>query len=1188
MSHRTSVTSLFVLLLAAGSLSAAPTLGAARANHTATLLPNGKVLIAGGTNGGNLSSAELYDPATGVFKPTGSMNAARSSHTATLLPNGKVLIAGGTSASIFVSLDSAELYDPATEVFTPTASMTSPRASQTATLLANGKVLMAGGSGGFTSLQTAELFDPSSGTNGTFTATAAMTAARANHTAVLLASGKVLLSGGIASLSALGSAELFDPAVGANGSFTATPNMNAPRSGHSATALANGKVLIAGGNAATAELFDPSSGANGTFAFTGPMTAARNYHTATLLPNGKVLIEGGKSGAVLASAELYDPTATTFAATVPLTAARYFHTATLLPNGSVLIAAGFNDTAYLNTAQVYEPASGGQFTSTGSMATARINHTSTLLPEGKVLIAGGSNLSGPTSAAELYDPASGTFTPTGATMNSIRSAHTATLLSNGKVLLAGGYLGSLFSYSNTAELYDPAAGTFTLTTATMTSARSDHTATLLPDGKVLLTGGYTGSVFSNTAELYDPATGTFTATGANMNSARAQHTATLLPDGNVLIAGGSNGSALTSAELYDPADGTFTATNGSMGIPRYTHSATLLPGGKVLLFSGYDGAHFRVYVDLYDPATGTFAAGTQASTRGFQTATLLPTGMVLIAGGSNDAGPLETALLYDPASDGYVATGNMAFARKYDRATLLPNGKVLITGGLNFLDFLNTAELFDDGLGYAEARRPVVSSLTNPLCQPANLALSGSLFTGDSEGSSGASNSSATNAPLLRLQRVDNEQLQLALSSSFSASSVFSVTLSNLSSGRYRAAIVSNAIPSKEQIIDVETVPVIGTYSTSSVNVSGSTTVPALVPPAYNGAFYPQTATASGFTGALFVNGATGAVVVSNAGPVGDFAVSVSSTNACGSLATGFTLKVIGPAASLTATAGTPQSTQFNTAFAIALQATITDSVGHPLGNVGVNFTAPPSGASATLPGGGFVMPNASGVASITATANGITGRYNVTATVGAFTGTFDLSNISPGTPTNVVATAQTTTSVLIVWSGPVVGATYEVQRLASGNVSSTVGSSSSGSLTDSAATANTAYLYEVREISPAVSTYGTADLATTVIFTDPSLPLGNLAAGIELKPSHFTQLRTAVEAVRALAGLGGGSYSDPTLTGGTTTVKRAHLTELRAALDEARTALLLPSDTYARPAIVANTTSISAGDLNELRGGVR
>ncbi|MGZ7038466.1 MAG: Ig-like domain-containing protein, partial [Thermoanaerobaculia bacterium] len=339
----------------------------------------------------------------------------------------------------------------------------------------------------------------------------------------------------------------------------------------------------------------------------------------------------------------------------------------------------------------------------------------------------------------------------------------------------------------------------------------------------------------------------------------------------------------------------------------------------------------------------------------------------------------------------------------------------------------------------------------------------------------------------------------------------------------------------------------------------------------------------NGFTGALFVNGSTGAVTVTNAGPVGDFPISVSSTNACASLTTTpFSLKVIGSAAFFTATAGTPQSALVNTAFPITLQAKVTDSAGHPLSNVGVNFTVPASAASATIPGTGLVQTNSSGVASITATANGTTGRYTVKATVGGLPDAlFDLSNISPGTPTNVVATAMTPTSVLVTWTG-LAGATYEVMRLAANSVSSTVGSSTSGALTDINAIADTAYLYAVREINPAISTYGTADLATTVIFTDSPL-----ASGI-VKTSHFTQLRTAVEAVRALAGLLPGSYTDTTLTSGTTTVKRVHLTGLRAALDEARAALLLPAAAYARSSIVAGTTTFSAVDVIDLRTGVQ
>jgi hypothetical protein len=525
----------------------------------------------------------------------------------------------------------------------------------------------------------------------------------------------------------------------------------------------------------------------------------------------------------------------------------------------------------------------------------------------------------------------------------------------------------------------------------------------------------------------------------------------------------------------------------------------------------------------------------------------------------------------------------MTSARSTHSATLLANGKVLIAGGSSASATLNTAELYDTGLGFSDARRPVVSSLTNPLCQPANLALSGSLFLGDSEGSSGGTTSSAANAPLLRLQRVDNDQVVFALSQVFSASAFFSATLNGLPSGRYRAAIVSNAIPSIEQIIDVETTPLLGTYGTASVNLSGSTTVtPSSLPAGYNNVFYPQSvAGSSGFTGTLSVNEANGVVTVTNAAPIGDYTITVSSSTSCNSPTATFTLKVIGPPSSVTASGGTPQSAQANAPFAAPLRATVTDSAGHPLNNLTVIFTSPSSGASATLPGGS-ALTNASGVASITPTANGILGTYNVTAVVGALTATFALTN-TPATPTSVAATATTPTSVSITWNGTA-GATYEVLRIAAGAVSSTIGSSGAGSLTDSTVSANTSYLYKVRAISPSATPYSAPDLATTVIFTDPTLVAGTTA----VKAAHFTELRTAVDAVRTLAGMGGGSYTDPTLTAGVTVVKAAHMTDLRTALDAARSALLLPAIIYTRPSIVAGTTTIAAADINDLRNGVR
>ncbi len=347
-----------------------------------------------------------------------------------------------------------------------------------------------------------------------------------------------------------------------------------------------------------------------------------------------------------------------FAPTGSLTYGRLTHTATVLPDGKVLIAGGSTAVA---SAELYDAAT-GTFTMTGSMAEARIQHTATLLPSGKVLITGGqANIEGmqrSTASAELYDPAAGTFTATGG-MGWARHLHTATLLTNGKVLIAGGY--SWDSPLASAELYDPEAGTFTSTGGTLSTGRADHAAVLLPNGKVLVVGGQVltngAYTITGTAELYDPNNrrgGTFTPTG-HLVAVRMRLTATRLPTGRVLIAGGTGANPTpTFAELYDPAAGTFTAT-GSMREARDGPAATLLPNGKVLVAGG------RVYRDygsgpdataeLYDPATGTFTAtaNNMSSSRAFFTLTPLPTnGKVLAAAGYPwvDGGGATSADLY--------------------------------------------------------------------------------------------------------------------------------------------------------------------------------------------------------------------------------------------------------------------------------------------------------------------------------------------------------------------------------------------------------------------------------------------------------------------------------------------------------------------------------------------------------------
>ena len=340
--------------------------------------------------------------------------------------------------------------------------------------------------------------------------------------------------------------------------FTETGSMHSARSGHTATLLKDGRVLIVGGGGDdTVELFDPTSAA---FSFTGSLIAGRSRASATLLSDGRVLIAGG----------------------LGLTAG---------PDGSLPV---------LDTAEIYDPST-GKFSATGNMQQARWNHVATLLNDGRVLITGGrkGHLCS-TASAELFDPTTGTFSSVGFPLSE-RVGHTGTLLATGEVLVTGGWNGCAPDSSDDppwdplfAELFEPTSKSFR-GSGNMSTTRIGHSAVRLPDGKVLVLGGvpvvqnlHAQPINPAHAELYDPTAHIFSPV-AGLTISHESYTATLLSSGMVLIAGGrdSAGNVTSEAQLLNTSTAGLTAKR-SLRIPRVGHTATLLQDGRVLVTGGTD------------------------------------------------------------------------------------------------------------------------------------------------------------------------------------------------------------------------------------------------------------------------------------------------------------------------------------------------------------------------------------------------------------------------------------------------------------------------------------------------------------------------------------------------------------------------------------------------------------------------
>jgi N-acetylneuraminic acid mutarotase len=638
----------------------------------------------------NLKSAELYDPATGTWSLTGSMRAGRALQTATLLQNGEVLMAGGfhsCDTDFCTDLRTAELYDPVTGTWLPTGSMSAGREQQTATSLPDGDVLVAGGlnqggtSGIARTYSSAELYDP---VRRTWSPTGSMHQARAGQTASLLDGGWVLVTGGGTATS-----EIYEPE---DGSWVPTGSLSVVRTDQTATALPDGDVLVAGGtgpdqeplqtaevyqtgpgplvNLSTTALAFPSQevGTTGdalSFTVTNMGTAplhVAGVETTGLDPSdfeastgcGKVAVGSGDSCAVLVRfSPVYQGLRT---ATVSLT------------DNAPLSPQGVRVSGYGAGPDVWVP--------TGSMSTGRSNFAMVPLRDGEVLVAGGEDHFGNTLAtSELYDPLTASFSPTGSLTTS-RELPAAVRLADGDVLVAGGYTEGEFSASvlSSAELYDPSTGTWS-PTASMDVAGDGITATLLGDGDVLATG-FPGS---NPPELYDPTSGTWSLTEP-LPTGGDYGLAVRLGDGTVLLTNGPKGASA----LYHPATGTWTST-GSMGMSHNGGTATLLRDGDVLVVGGVtDNGMPETSAQLYDPSSGTWSATAPLpGGRWDMSSVLLSNGDVLVAGGCTDncTDDTENADSYVYADGFWGETGSLPTSRYGQSAALLTGGDVLLGGG---------------------------------------------------------------------------------------------------------------------------------------------------------------------------------------------------------------------------------------------------------------------------------------------------------------------------------------------------------------------------------------------------------------------------------------------------------------------------------------------------------------------------
>ncbi|MBI3298308.1 MAG: hypothetical protein HYZ75_09105 [Elusimicrobia bacterium] len=972
-----------------------------RFNHTATLLPNGRVLITGGqttTAGAVTTDCDLFDPQTNSFTTTacgsaGVMSMERAGHTASLLHNGRVLAVGGYRAAGGGFAVTTEVYDPVANGWSAGPALIQARAWHSATQMGNQKVLIAGGANNFNALEnqgilsTVEIFDANSNT---ISPAAPMAARKMHHTANLVGEGRVNIYGGLGNITTsyfLGSQVFESPST-----LRMTPNPN-----HWTDATVNGALsslrvmpettlsVLATGRVVDGELrfssptvtltdlkaeFDyilPPGGAgqNANASIDGatiqggklrsqtftldstlsgivrfipqsvsaspdadlninsqvvtlvnvPAGATINIASGTLvatdiagvrvrvpfpasdfgaqivtgvaiITNGNIarassdLIQGfdikltsgiasivgnptvgfdsiigyfadlpltfkNLSGTVTNSTstvinktidvsgikltsltlklfyvtdrasvadatfdvdittvvikqmiftdqERYAPNANTWSFGVPGIPPGpevFNHSEILLPNGDEFIYGGRNCASIADCrnftytargpglAYILTQESATPWTAVGPLNFARSNHTLTLLPDGKVLAAGGSDASGALVTSELFNPGPRTWSQA-ADMKQRRSHHTASLLTNGTVLAVGGFttVTNSTGVTNHADIFYPDSAAW-VPTAPMGSSRAYHSSVLLPDGNLLVMGGFANGQYLSGTEVFfstghkwvgAPAIGA----GAGGPEARAQFTATLLRDGRILVVGGLNATSgvLQTSWLFNPQTWTW-AAGGALNTRRHSHTATLLRDGRVIVIGGNNGTGEIGQAEIYNPATNTWTRTTAIGNdlgipRLNHTATLLPDGKILIAGGFTAlGGPIIDDEGFDVDFSSFQMQGRLPQARGDSGTVLLRDGFLLHAGGFDGLSYQASAEIqyygaFPDVVTQAGGvpRRPAIQFTTpNRFLPGTPVTATGSNFKGVTEasgGGSGSGNSSHAH-PRVYMSRID-------------------------------------------------------------------------------------------------------------------------------------------------------------------------------------------------------------------------------------------------------------------------------------------------------------------------------------------------------------------------------------------------------------------------------------------------